>query len=119
MGVTVAVVHQGSEAEAGPFFADRGLADVARVSDPDRQLYRAFHLGRGGLREILAPSVVGRSARSVLAGNGFGRPVGDARQMPGVFTVRRGVVLEEFRHRAIADRPDYVAMARRAAAARE
>jgi hypothetical protein len=86
------------------------------VSDPDRQLYRAFHLGRGGLREILSPSVVGRSAQSILAGNGFGRPVGDARQMPGVFVVHRRAVVEEFRHRAIADRPDYVAMARRSAA---
>ena len=118
MDVTIALVHQGAEEEAAPLFAGHGLADVARVSDPDRALYRAFHLGRGGLREILAPSVVGRSALSVLAGNGFGRPVGDARQMPGVFTVHRSVVIEEFRHRTIADRPDYVAMARRAAAAR-
>jgi hypothetical protein len=110
----VAVVHQGTEEQAAPFLASFGLGDVVRVSDPDRALYRAFHLGRGGLREILGPSVLRRSAESVLAGNGFGRSVGDTRQMPGVFVVHRGTVVEEFRHRTIADRPDYVAMARRA-----
>jgi hypothetical protein len=114
--VTPAVVHQGSEEEGRAFLADFGLGHIVQVSDPGRRLYRAFHLRRGGLREILAPPVMLRSAGSVLAGNGFGRPVGDARQMPGVFVVHRGAVVEEFRHRTIADRPDYAAMARRAAA---
>jgi len=59
-----------------------------------------------------------RGAEAVAAGHGLGRIVGDAMQMPGVFVLDGGRVVEEFRHRTAADRPDYVAMAARAGNAR-
>jgi hypothetical protein len=111
--VTIAVVHQGTDEQARTLLDGLGLGGVARVSDPDRALYRAFHLGRGGLREILAPAVLRRSAEAFARGHRQGEAVGDRRQMPGVFVVHGGDVVEEFRHRTIADRPDYLAMARR------
>jgi hypothetical protein len=47
----------------------------------------------------------------VLAGHRIGRVVGDGMQMPGVFLVYRGQIIRSFRHKTIADRPDYVALA--------
>jgi len=114
MSVRIAIAHQGSDAQAEAFFAGYGLGDVARVSDPDRALYRAFHLRRGGLRDVVGPAVWRRGTEAVAAGHGLGRIAGDAMQMPGVFVLEGGRVVKAFRHRTAADRPDYVAMAARA-----
>jgi hypothetical protein len=82
------------------------------VSSPDCALYRAFGLTRGGFGEILAPKVIARGVLTVAL-HGLGRPRGDVEtQMPGAFLVYHGKILRAFRHRTIADIPDYRALAR-------
>lgn len=99
-------------AEQGQRFLEGfGLVDVAHVPDPGREAYRAFGLGTAGAGAVLAPSVFIRAASALVAGHGAGVPVGDVRQMPGAFVIHRGRVLSAFRHRTVADRPDYAAMA--------
>ncbi len=111
-GTRLVLVHQSPESEAAAFFQTYGLADVHRVSDPQRWLY--FHLGlrRGGPWQLLGPKVW---ARAISAGlfrrHGLGRVVGDARQMPGVFLIRDGVVLAAFVYRTAADNPDFKSLA--------
>lgn len=104
----------GSDAEAEAFLARYGLPDVARVSDPERVLYRAFELKRGSIAQVLGLSVIWRGIQAVLfEGHGLGRLVGDGWQMPGVFLVDKGQIVRSFRHRSIADRPVYEYLARR------
>jgi hypothetical protein len=99
-------------AEQGERFLEGfGLGGVPHVPDPERHVYRAFGLGTAGAGAVLAPSVLVRAASALLAGHGAGVPVGDVRQMPGAFVVHRGRVLAAFRHRTVADRPDYAEMA--------
>ncbi len=45
-GTTVVFVHMHPEPQAAAFFARFGVADLQRVSDPDRTLYRAFGVPR-------------------------------------------------------------------------
>ena len=59
-GARIALVHLGSEALAQKFFAHYGLGDVSRIGDPERRLYRAFHLRRGGLLDLFGPHVIRR-----------------------------------------------------------
>lgn len=104
----MAFVHLGSEEEAAPLFASYGLPDVPRVSDPSARLYEAFGLERAGVAEYLTPSVWGRFFQAVT--HGVGIPVGDPMRMPGVFLLKDGEIVQAFRHKTVADRPDYDAL---------
>jgi peroxiredoxin len=113
-GVRVAFVHGAPPQEAEPFFAKYRLTDVTRVSDPSLAHYRAFGLGRTGAGALVDPVVWARGAVCALS-HGFGAQSGELmRQLPGVFVVQGGAVRAEYRHRSPADRPDYLALARRA-----
>lgn len=112
-GTQIVLVHQGGDAEAAEFFARYDLANLARVSDPQRRLYQAFGLARGTLRQLFGLDVWWRGLRAgLVAGHGVGPLVGDGRQMPGIFLLVRGRVVRGYRHATAADRPDYVALAR-------
>ena len=102
----------GTEEQARPLFERFGLGDVERVADPDRSLYRAFGLERGGLLQLFGPRVVARGIGGLLRGYGVGRTVGDGWQLPGVFLLRDGRVLRGFRHATAADLPDFEELAR-------
>lgn len=105
-------IHMSSEAEAEEFFKSHGAATIDRVSDPDRNLYRAFDLERGSLVQLLAPRVWIRGFWTALVkGHGFGGLKGDAFQMPGVFLVSEGKILRDFRAPTPADHPHYESMA--------
>jgi hypothetical protein len=109
----IALVHSATEAEAGPYLEKFGLADLHRHADPERRLYAAFGLQRGNLAQLFGVKCIMRGfAAGVLEGHGVGPLTGDGFQMPGVFVVRDGAIVREFRHRSAADRPDYSAVAR-------
>jgi hypothetical protein len=99
------VVHQ--------WFAQHGLADAVRISDPDKHLYRAFGLTDASLSALLHPSVWGPWFRTaILRGYGFGAAGPNWRQLTGTFVVHRGRILAAVRHRNSAERPDYLALVR-------
>jgi hypothetical protein len=110
--VRLALVHLGSDEQAGELFGRFGLEDLPRFADPQGELYTRFGLGRGGALQFLTPRVWWRAIAALLKGHGFGKPVGDARRMPGAFLVDKGVVVRAFRHATVADRPDYEALYR-------
>lgn len=109
-GLGVVLVSMLEPESAGSFFATYGLDDVPRISDPERQLYAAFELGRGSLWSILGPAIWVRGAQS-FGGHGAGKVQGDVFQMPGAFVIADGKIVKAFRHQTSADRPDYTAMA--------
>ena len=101
----------GDEAQGAEFAKHYRLERASFISDPGCELYRAFGLARGSLRQILGPKVWIPGLRSALIERrGFGKPAGDVRQMSGVFLVHHGEVLRSLIHNTIADRPDYLAL---------
>ena len=107
-GTRIVFVHMGPATAADTFFAQYGLASVARIEDPDAELYRAFDLRRVGFGTLFGWKSL---RRYFAAGHGVGAPVSDATRMGGVFLIRDGQVVREFRHLSPADRPDYVRFA--------
>ncbi|MFK7959419.1 MAG: SelL-related redox protein [Phycisphaerales bacterium] len=105
-GTRAAVVQMGSIEQGRSLLDAHGLTDVAVVSDPDRELYRGFELGRGSLRQLFGPRVWWRGFLATLRGHFVGRLVGDGFQMPGAFLVEDGRIVRAFRHRDAADRPN-------------
>jgi hypothetical protein len=112
-GTGIVLVHPTDDERAAVLFADYALEDLPRLADPDRILYRALGLARGSLLQLLGPRVVWRAGAATLRGHRLGRKGGDTRQMPGVFLVHDGRIVEAFRHRDVADKPDYTAIASR------
>jgi len=57
------------------------------LCDPERQIYHAFGLQRGTLRQHFAPHVVGRGLAAMRAGYRSGRPTEDMWQLGGTFVM--------------------------------
>jgi len=111
-GVQVAFVHLGSPERAKPYFDYYKLSDVERVSDPDGSLYRepAFALARVSLLQLFRPAVWIGWLRGVIFKYRIGLLKEDIQQMPGVFFLKDRAIASVFRHRTIADRPDYLGL---------
>jgi hypothetical protein len=63
---------------------------------------------RGHFRQLFGWRVWLRGFQSaILAGNGFGKLVGDGFQMPGAFLLQDGKIVAEHRHKNAADEPNY------------
>ena len=111
-GARLALIHMSAESQAPRFFQRYGLADVARISDPSKHLYRAFGLTRGSFGRLFGPKVWLRAfTAGLLNRHGVGFIDGDGFQMPGVFLVYRGEILRGYHHQSVADRPDYARLA--------
>lgn len=109
----MAFVHMSSSADADHWFAHYDLADIVRISDPDKAIYRAFGLGQASVAALAHPRVWWPWLRTALfTGHGVGVAGPNWRQLTGVFVVHRGQVLAAVRHRNSAARPDYLALLR-------
>ena len=114
----LAIVHMGTEAEAAGQFASYQLERVSRISDPECRLFRSFGLDRGSWGQLFGVSVWGRGAKACLIdGHGVGKLAGDGFQMPGLFLIRDGIIINAYRHKNAADRPDYSRFVREGLAA--
>jgi hypothetical protein len=110
-GTQVAFVHMSPPEEADRWFAHYGVADLVRISDPNRRLYRAFGLEQASLRTLAHPRVWWPWFQTaILRRHGVGLAGPNWRQLTGVFVVHRGHVLAALRHRNSAARPDLVAL---------
>lgn len=86
MGIRVILVGQGSPEESERFRMEFA-PDLPVISDPDRELFRAYGLGRGSLAQMASPGVLFRGFSAMSRGNMPGIPKGDVLQLAGVFLV--------------------------------
>ena len=110
-GVHPVFVHLGTPDRAKPYFDYYGLKDVERISNPDGSFYRStiFALSRVSLLRIVFQPAVWRGwLQEAMVKHGIGMIREDASQMPGIFFLRERTIVRSFRHRTIADRPDYL-----------
>lgn len=94
-------------------FAQRGLADVLRVSDPDRKSHRWAGLRRARLWDVAGPRVWWPALRAMASGHLPRVPRGDIRQLPGLALVRDGHILARHVSGTSYDLPEPVAFCRR------
>lgn len=57
------------------------------ISDPKRQLYQAFGLKRVTALGLFSPSAAVKGILAMSKGHTVGIPIGDVRQLPGVFII--------------------------------
>ena len=115
-GVRIAAVHMGTESQAEELLSLFDLADIERFSDPERRLYSAFGLERTSLGRLLGPASwlgmvrAGLKSRSLPEAKLKGI-VGDVLQMPGVFLLKDGQIVRDFRPERVDKQPEYLEMA--------
>ena len=115
LGVELALVHMNPPMDATMLMRKYGLEGAHHFSDRRCDIYRAFEVPRGTLRQLFAPSVWVRGFMSgILQRNGLGKLCGDGFRMPAVFVLDKGQVVHATRCESAADRPDYVAIAEEA-----
>ena len=110
-GARPVVVHLGTPERAKPYFDYYHLSDVERISNPEATLYRlpVFALSRTNpYLHFLNPTVWRGWLKGAMFKYGIGMIKEDAEQMPGVFFLKERKVVRAFRHRTIADEPDYL-----------
>jgi peroxiredoxin len=112
-GMRVVFVHMHTEAMAARFFERYGLADAARVSDPDHRLYEAFGLTRARPTHWLNRTVIARYLEAIFRrGHRPGYVGGDVLRMPGAFVVRNGDIVRSFRPTNLSETIDLVQFVR-------
>jgi peroxiredoxin len=115
-GVQIATVHMGTEEQAEELLALFDLRDVERFSDPERLLYGAFGLERTTIGQLLTPTswfgIVRAGIKSqFLPGRRLKGIVGDVLQMPGVFLLKDGFIVGDFKPERVDKQPEYLEMA--------
>jgi hypothetical protein len=110
-GTRPVFVHLGSPERAKPYFDYYHLSDVERISNPDASLYQhpIFDLSRTNPYSHFLNLTVWRGwLKGAMFKYGIGMIKEDAYQMPGVFFLKDRRVANAFRHRTIADEPDFL-----------
>ena len=110
-GARPVVVHLGTPERAKPYFDYYHLSDVERISNPEATLYQLplFALSRTlAYLHFLNLTVWKGWLKGAMFKYGIGMIKEDAEQMPGVFFLKERKVVRAFRHRTIADEPDYL-----------
>lgn len=100
-----------SEEEYGDSYLQRyGLGQEEHISDPDMSLYEYFGLQKGGFHELYNLKVWSRIVNVQYEyGIKMGSPaLGSVRQMPGMFFIKNGQIVNSYIHKTAADRPDYL-----------
>jgi len=115
-GVRIALVHMGTDDQARNLLDAFGLDDLPRFSDPDRRLYEAFGLERTTMGKLFQPKTLFDMVKTSVTSDvalrrTVGKVVGDALQMPGVFLIRDGRIVGDFRPDQLTERPDYLELA--------
>ncbi|MEL7163160.1 MAG: peroxiredoxin-like family protein [Bacteroidota bacterium] len=111
-GSKLVLVHMSDLETAERYFAKYGLRGVDHVSDPTCRYYEAFGLTKGTARQLFGlHSWIRGFQAGVIDGHGVGtKQLGDGFQMPGVFVLQDGRVINQFIHKLAGDRPEYVSL---------
>lgn len=108
-GIKMVFVHMAEEHIANEYFKNYGLDGVAHISDHSCEYYAAFGITKGtfsqlyGLRTWIRGFNVRRSGHELE----LAKHLGDSTQMPGIFLLRFGKIMDAFIHKNASDRPDY------------
>ena len=95
--------------EAGAAFLQTRWPDACAISDPDRQLFRAFGLERASIGQVLSFRVLKEALKA--ARFGVGKPVGDTMALGGTFLLRGPRLLAFELPEHVGHVPDYEGLA--------
>ncbi len=110
LGGEIVFVHMASNEIAEKYFKEFNLAGVKHISDPEKNHYQAFGLRKGSFTQLYGLSTWFRGFAPENKENKLeiSKSLGDATQMPGIFHILDGKILESYIHNVASDKPDYL-----------
>ena len=106
--ITLVFVHMSDNDIADKYFTSYGLRDAEHISDPETSLYASFGLLKGNFQQLFGLKNWIRGFEAVKNGTPVSiKQIGDGFQMPGVFMLQNGSVVDSFIHRMASDKPNY------------
>ncbi len=108
-GVRIVFVHMATEKVAENYFQKYGLGGSLNISNPHKNYYAAFGLMKGSVSQLygLRTWIRGYSARKEGHQLEIAEELGDSTQMPGIFLLKEGEVINSYIHRNASERPNY------------
>ncbi len=101
-------VHMASNSVADQYFEEYGLKGIKHVSSPNCRVYRDFGLMKGTFGQLFGFKTWIRGYEAKKDGiSGSLTQIGDSLQMPGIFILDKGTVIDSYIHKVASDRPDY------------
>jgi hypothetical protein len=104
-----------STADGGNTVLQSAWLGASGIADPERHLYDAFGVERGGMAQMLGPAVVACGIRATLKGNLIGRKDGDPWTLPTFVLVDGDRVLWRHDGRHAGDHPNWSEIRQRVA----
>jgi hypothetical protein len=89
---------------------DRLFPGARALADPEGELYRAFGVERGGVREMFGLASWSCGLRAVRQGHFVNRKIGDPWTLPTIVAVRGGSIVWEFHGDHAGHHPDVAAI---------
>jgi hypothetical protein len=106
--ISLVFIHMADNDLADKYFTSHGLADVEHISDPTTELYASFGLLKGNFQQLFGLKNWIRGFEVVKSGTPISlKQIGDGFQMPGVFMLYKGGIVDSFVHRMASDKPNY------------
>jgi len=107
--INIVLVHMSDEATANKYFKRYGIPNIENISNPSCSLYASFGLTKGTASQLFGLKNWIRGFEvTVVKGTPIGlRQIGDGFQMPGVFLIDKGKIMDSYIHASASDRPDY------------
>ncbi|MFK7797917.1 MAG: SelL-related redox protein [Aureispira sp.] len=108
--IKLVFIHLADESYGKQYLKRYNLEQEEHISDPDISLYEYFDLQKGGFHELYNLKVWSRIVQLQKEyGVQLKKALGSTRQMPGVFFIHSGQIVNTYLHTTAADRPDYLA----------
>ncbi len=107
--INVILVHMSDNETAEKYFAKYEIPKIEHISNPSADLYASFGLTKGTASQLFGLKNWIRGFE-VTIGKGIPlslRQIGDGFQMPGIFLISEGKILDSYIHTSASDRPDY------------
>ncbi|MFK7809991.1 MAG: SelL-related redox protein [Saprospiraceae bacterium] len=115
--IRLVLVHMAEDQTlAEKYFAQYKLKNVSHVSDPNMKYYQEFGLSKGSFSQLFGLKTWMRGFSDKVKPHKLelSKQLGDATQMPGIFTIYKSEIISSYIHRRASDLPDYEALLERA-----
>ena len=110
LGVEIVFVHMANNQIADGYLANYDLGECKHISDPKKEYYHTFGLRKGSFTQLYGLQTWVRGFAPENKNNKLevSKSLGDATQMPGIFHLFQGKILESYIHKLASDKPDYM-----------